>query len=448
MLENKVSTYPHSSPPPPRYRAPWTLLIVTALLLLPACGRSSSETPVTPAPVQSRIISLGGTLNFGNVTVGTVRNDGVLIISNDGNATLTVSGIVPPAGGAYSLTWKSGAIPPGASQSVGISFAPSVAQNYSGIITVNGDQTSGSNTIAVSSVGMAPATTFTLSGRVTDGTSGGFLPNVGVAIIDGANAGKGTTTDAMGRYTLGNLLPGTMTVQASNNGYVAQNTTVAVTTADATQDFVLQRVPAPQGPCTYQLTSPVTVTFGSAGGSDVITFTLTGGGCTWTASATTPSWLHVLDMTGTGNITIRLTVDPNTDATNRQGVVQVRWPGPQAGQDIFINQAAPTPVMFSLNLTLIQGPMISGPYEGTVTGPNGFSCSLGFLQPSVVCPSVSFPAGTPVQLGVTVKPMQSDGFFSAGCDAKTATSCTVLMNSDRTLKIEIGTIDPFGFIPK
>ena len=47
------------------------------------------------------------------------------------------------------MSWASGTISAGASQSVSIRFAPTAAQSCTGVVTVNGDQTAGTNTIAV-----------------------------------------------------------------------------------------------------------------------------------------------------------------------------------------------------------------------------------------------------------------------------------------------------------
>jgi len=81
-----------------------------------------------------------------------------LTIMNSGNSTLTVSGMTVPGGSAYSASFTSGTIPAGGSQQVVIQFAPTVAQGYSGTLTVNGNQTSGTNTIAISGTGMSTPT--------------------------------------------------------------------------------------------------------------------------------------------------------------------------------------------------------------------------------------------------------------------------------------------------
>jgi Pectate lyase superfamily protein/Divergent InlB B-repeat domain/Abnormal spindle-like microcephaly-assoc'd, ASPM-SPD-2-Hydin len=99
----------------------------------------------------SKIISLSGTLSFGNVTVGASSNE-ALTISNAGNSVLTVSNASYPPG--FSGIW-SGAIPPGGSTNVTVKFSPTQTTNYSGNLTIFSDATSGSNTLSVSGTGVS-----------------------------------------------------------------------------------------------------------------------------------------------------------------------------------------------------------------------------------------------------------------------------------------------------
>jgi hypothetical protein len=132
---------------------------------------------------------------------------------------------------------------------VTIQFKPVSAGTYSGTLTVNGDQTSGSNTTPISGTGVsadpAPSpSAFSINGSVTDGTSHGVLPNITVQIVSGTNAGKSALTDNAGNYTIGNVAAGTFSVSAAATGY--QTTTQQVSlTGNARVDFVLQRVGAP-----------------------------------------------------------------------------------------------------------------------------------------------------------------------------------------------------------
>lgn len=80
----------------------------------------------------------------------------------------------------------------------------------------------------------------TVSGRVTDGMTGGALPNITVAILDGVNQARATTTDDRGQYALANLLAGSFTLSASAAGYATVSQR-AVVTADSRLDLELPR---------------------------------------------------------------------------------------------------------------------------------------------------------------------------------------------------------------
>lgn len=125
--------------------------LLALLCLTVACG--GSKTPTTPTPTQSRIIGLEANLAFGDVDVGSSLERFLRII-NSGTAVLTITGMTGPAG--YTASWTSGTIAPGQAQQVTIRFSPTEARTYNGTLTVNGDQTSGTNTMAVSGRGLGP----------------------------------------------------------------------------------------------------------------------------------------------------------------------------------------------------------------------------------------------------------------------------------------------------
>ena len=83
----------------------------------------------------------------------------------------------------------------------------------------------------------APAQ-FTLTGTIRAATSGDAIGGATVAIIAGANAGRSTTTDTGGRYTLLNLTAGQFTLRATAAGYVAFEQSVTLS-ADHVQDAAL-----------------------------------------------------------------------------------------------------------------------------------------------------------------------------------------------------------------
>jgi hypothetical protein len=90
---------------------------------------------------------------FGNIEVGATFT-ATLDIRNSGNSMLTVTGMTGPTG--YTADWTNGTIAAGALRTVAIKFSPIAEQTYNGTLTVNGDHTSGTNTIAISGTGTRP----------------------------------------------------------------------------------------------------------------------------------------------------------------------------------------------------------------------------------------------------------------------------------------------------
>ena len=77
---------------------------------------------------------------------------------------------------------------------------------------------------------------YTLSGTVTDGTSGGILPGIRLSITTGTNAGLSTTTDSTGKYSISGISAGSMTVSAPATRYQTLDKVVTVT--GSTSDIV------------------------------------------------------------------------------------------------------------------------------------------------------------------------------------------------------------------
>ena len=91
------------------------------------------------------------------------------------------------------------------------------------------------------------ASTFTLNGIVTDGTSGGILPGIRVSITSGTNAGKSSTTDSSGNYAFTGVAAGTLTISGSATSYTTVDKSVTVT-GNTRLDFVLPRIAAAPAP--------------------------------------------------------------------------------------------------------------------------------------------------------------------------------------------------------
>jgi hypothetical protein len=175
-------------------------LIVAAasLAAIAACsgspsGPSPTPTP-TPTPAVTRIIRLGGTLDFGTVTVGQSVNR-VLSISNDGNSTLNVTGISAPCGASsFTSTFLSGAIPAGSTQNATIRFAPPSVLSCSGTLTVAADHTSGTNTIAIVASSIPAVRSMTGTWDGTNSQIGAFV----MILTQSGTSVTGTYTDNSG----------------------------------------------------------------------------------------------------------------------------------------------------------------------------------------------------------------------------------------------------------
>jgi hypothetical protein len=222
------------------------LFVFAALLAAAACGSHSPTAPTAPSSdAGTRVIALSGNLAFGNVTVGSTAST-TLRIANTGTATLTVTAVQANGSisGVVHADVTGGAIAAGASRDMTVTFAPAAAQAYSGTLVVAGDQTSGTNTIAISGTGVAAA--FSISGVVNDGTTGpsGRIAGATVAVTDGANKGKSVTTDANGQYVMTGLAAGAMTITASAADYSSVDKSVTLA-GNLALDFSLTRNAAP-----------------------------------------------------------------------------------------------------------------------------------------------------------------------------------------------------------
>jgi len=128
------------------------VMVFLGLLTMVGCGGKGASTPTAPTPAApTRIIRLQATLEFGDIAVG-ASDTRDLLIFNDGNSVLTVTGMTGPSG--YTASWTSGTIAPGGSQLSVIRFSPTAAQDYNGTVTVQSDATGGVNTTPISGSGL------------------------------------------------------------------------------------------------------------------------------------------------------------------------------------------------------------------------------------------------------------------------------------------------------
>jgi hypothetical protein len=271
-------------------------VVVLLAVVATTCGKSSPTAP-TPTPTSTRVIALAGNMALGDVQVGTTAT-ATMTISNSGNANLTVTGITYPSG--FSGNWASGTIAAGGSQNVTVTFAPTSATSYSGTLTVNGDQTSGTSTATVSGTGTTAQTStrvIALTGNLAFGNvQAGTTATATVTISNSGNANLTVTGITYPSGFSGNWASGTIAAGGSQNVTV----TFAPTSATSYSGTVTVSGDQTSGSNTIALsgtgttiptdTTPpvfVSVSFSPS------TVSVSGGAATVTAT------LHIIDV-GTG----------------------------------------------------------------------------------------------------------------------------------------------------
>lgn len=79
---------------------------------------------------------------------------------------------------------------------------------------------------------------YALSGHVTSEATGSSISGASVSVVDGPNAGRTTTTDSNGNYTMPNLMSSSFTLSVSALAYIAATRPVSLS-ANATADVAL-----------------------------------------------------------------------------------------------------------------------------------------------------------------------------------------------------------------
>lgn len=124
------------------------VLVVVLVALVSACDKKSSPTEPSPPPVTpSRVLTLSGSLAFGDVEIG-ASADRTLRVANSGNSVMTVTSLSVTSGSPLSASWLNGTIAPGVTQDVVIRFTPTSTASVSGTIRVNADHTAGNNEVS------------------------------------------------------------------------------------------------------------------------------------------------------------------------------------------------------------------------------------------------------------------------------------------------------------
>jgi hypothetical protein len=308
-------------------------IIAAVMMASAACSSSSSPPPASPSPpTVTQVAVTGSAPNVGL----TAQFTATATLSSGATQNVTSQ-----------ATWQS-------------SNAAIATVSNAGIVTGVGpgdvDITATYQAVAGRSRITIAVRTFTLSGNITDGTSGGILPNINIAITSGPHTGASTKSDATGAYTLPGLEAGSITVTASAVSYFSQDKAITLS-ADARLDFVMMRAPD----CTLML-SVTSQNIPAAGGTFTVNATspVT---CPWTASTSTP-WITLGTTSGNTPATISWTAAANTTIDSRSGSVRLSSPG--GFVDLMVTQSGAT-CSFVLNPQGGSFPAAGGTGSFTVT---------------------------------------------------------------------------------
>ena len=135
---------------------------------------------------------------------------------------------------------------------------------------------------AVVTIARAAPHTFTISGTLRDGSSGGVLPRIPVQAADSTGATRSAATDASGAFAISGVAPGpaTLTVAIASYETLTQTTNVS---GDTRVDLVLTRMAPP--PPQFNLTGTWTGTGSDGLGPETFTWVLTQSGGAISGSA-------------------------------------------------------------------------------------------------------------------------------------------------------------------
>jgi hypothetical protein len=234
-------------------------------------------------------------------------------------------------------------------------------------------------------IGNATIPTFTVSGSLTDGTSGGALPNINVQTVDSGGNTATTKTGSSGTYAIGGLAAGAAVLTASATSYETATKNIIIS-GETRVDVVLARTPPPP-PCLYVITGALDAfQVPVNGGSFTAGLLRTSGQCSWQAATNDP-WITIVTPSGSDSGTLRYTVSELTNPPQsgaavlplRQGRIVVSWPGSEAAFAVTQVSCRYTPLPAMASAPAAGGSF--GPYLFTGSGncPFRYSTDVAWL---------------------------------------------------------------------
>src|SRR5439155_5821863 len=327
------------------------MLLLTGLSLTTACASKSPTEPGSASKTLSPNISIGSMSVASETLVSGARVYRVMVkLRESGGAAATIA--------ALDLTFMNGSSVVASSHvdrpisDAANVLTPNSTMDSRELMTLDDDPshphatsvtakvtyTDGasmtSSAAASAEVPMSSAPTFTLSGLVSEeNTAGRAIAGATVRVVDGANAGRTSSTDGNGKYRLPDLAGGSFSIRATANGYNATERTVTIA-QDTTLDLRLLRTPGAPAPaplppsssaCAYTV-APTASGIDHKGGSLTATISRTSGDCSWQASSDV-GWITFPGGTsGNGSATLTYVVGANWLYT-RSGSITISWAG-------------------------------------------------------------------------------------------------------------------------
>ena len=305
-----------------------TALVAVIVALASACG-SSTTTPgatVSSVTVSGAAPGVGATAQF--------------------SATATLSNGTTQAATAQA-TWSTSNASVATVNSAGLVTGVGAGEAD---ITATYQSTTGRLHVTIASQAVA---TFTVSGSVSDGTSGGMLPNITIQITDSGGVSRSAVTGSTGAFSIGGLPAGSATLTASAVSYQTTTRTLAIA-ADTRVDIVLPRVA-----CTLTLT-PATFSFRSSGGTGTVAVASQATGCAWQAKSN-DAFITVASGGGVDAGTVTFTVAANTGVA-RTGTLTI------AATTVTVSQDAAPVMQFAQYDATFKAPLCNTIGSGCDTG--------------------------------------------------------------------------------
>jgi len=197
-----------------------SLVVALAAVVVAACG--SDATPVTPSPPPAATFTLTGRVV--HAPTGTPTVGAIVSVTTGVNAGRSAQSDTE---GHFTLA----NLQPG-------TFPIEVVLSLLGTVLRRDVQLTQDTTLELSWT-PPPPPTFGLSGHVTDAGTGAALGGATLAIIDGVNTGRSTTTAPDGTYRFDDLTFGGFTLRVRYTGYDSEFRAVRVT-AETTLDVAMR----------------------------------------------------------------------------------------------------------------------------------------------------------------------------------------------------------------